>query len=156
MELHNTTRSLAQLLGSEYTNAVINARSALSGESTEALRAIAEEPVAFYPEAVKARQEVLMNQLGTKLFPTFEENEAGAPTDAYRAAQHSAPAPLSGYGCFRAGEDGRLYFAGKSEHYHIPLGHDFHGYQLIENAKKLGIPNATHNNTRGYITRKLE
>ncbi|MEG0638736.1 MAG: aminotransferase class III-fold pyridoxal phosphate-dependent enzyme [Clostridia bacterium] len=156
MELHNTTRSLAQLLGSEYTNAVINARSALSGESTEALRAIAEEPVAFYPEAVKARQEVLMNQLGTKLFPAFEEHEAGAPTDAYRAAQHSAPAPLSGYGCFRAGEDGRLYFAGKSEHYHIPLGHDFHGYQLIENAKKLGIPNATHNNTRGYITRKLE
>ena len=27
---------------------------------------------------------------------------------------------------------------------------------MIENAKKLGIPNATHNNTRGFITRTLE
>ena len=57
---------------------------------------------------------------------------------------------------FRIGEDGRLYFAGKSEHYQIPLGHDFPGYSLIENAKRLGIPNATHNNTRGFITRTLE
>ena len=54
------------------------------------------------------------------------------------------------------GEDGKVYFAGKSEHYHIPLGHDFPGYGLIERAKALGIPNATHNNTRGYITRLLE
>ena len=35
-------------------------------------------------------------------------------------------------------------------HKHIP------GYRLIENARRLGIPNATHNNTRGHITRLLE
>lgn len=80
----------------------------------------------------------------------------GAPTDSFAAAQHYAPAPLSALGCFRLGEDGRLYFAGKSEHYHIPLGHGFPGYALLDKARALGIPNATHNNTRGYITRLLE
>jgi len=46
--------------------------------------------------------------------------------------------------------------AAKSEHYHTPLGHNFPGYRLIDNARALGITNATHNNTRGYITRLLE
>jgi hypothetical protein len=54
------------------------------------------------------------------------------------------------------GEDGRLYLMTKSEHYHAPLGHAFPGYTLIEKARALGIPNATHNNTRGFITRRLE
>ncbi|MCA9448388.1 MAG: aminotransferase class III-fold pyridoxal phosphate-dependent enzyme, partial [Candidatus Omnitrophica bacterium] len=44
----------------------------------------------------------------------------------------------------------------KSEHYHAPLGHSFPGYALIERARGLGITNATHNNTRGWITRLLE
>ena len=54
------------------------------------------------------------------------------------------------------GEDGRLYFISKCEHYHAPLGHAFPGYRLIDTARRLGIPNATHNNTRGHITRLLE
>jgi len=65
-------------------------------------------------------------------------------------------APLSAYGVTRIGEDGRAYLIAKSEHYHAPLGHDFPGYRLVELAKKLGIPNATHNNTRGHVTRLLE
>lgn len=56
----------------------------------------------------------------------------------------------------RVGEDGKLYLIGKSEHYHASLGHRFNGYRLIDNARKLGIVNATHNNTRGYITRLME
>ena len=56
----------------------------------------------------------------------------------------------------RLGEDGKLYFIGKSEHYHASLGHSFPGYKLIDRARALGIPNATHNNTRGYITRLCE
>lgn len=72
------------------------------------------------------------------------------------AAQHSGAAPLSALGAFRVGEDGRLYFTGKSEHYQIPLGHSFPGYALIDRARALGVPNATHNNTRGFITRTLE
>ena len=32
----------------------------------------------------------------------------------------------------------------------------FPGYHLLDRARRLGIPNATHNNTRGFITRRLE
>ena len=62
----------------------------------------------------------------------------------------------SALGIFRVGEDGRLYLISKSEHYHTPLGHGFPGYTLLDCARQLGIPNATHNNTRGQITRLLE
>jgi 4-aminobutyrate aminotransferase-like enzyme len=54
------------------------------------------------------------------------------------------------------GEDGRLRLVSKSEHYHAPVGHSFPGYGLLEHARRLGIPNATHNNTRGHVTRLLE
>ena len=154
--LKNISRSLEELLGAGYTEAVIGARTALTGEDPEALRAIARERVEFYPEAFAKRQDELFAALGTAFAPPFANGEEGAPSDSFHAAQHSAMAPLGGWGCYRVGEDGRLYFAGKSEHYHIPLGHSFPGYALIENAKKLGIPNATHNNTRGYITRRTE
>ena len=154
--IQNIRRSLADLLGEEYTTAVCRARAALTGEEFQTLRAIAGEPLDFYPESFARRQEELMEQVGRQLAPPFADTEDGAPTHSYRAAQHSFAAPLGGLGAFRIGEDGRLYFAGKSEHYQIPLGHDFPGYRLIEKAKLLGIPNATHNNTRGFITRTLE
>ncbi len=44
----------------------------------------------------------------------------------------------------------------KSEHYHASLGHNFPGYRLLQIAGMLGITNITHNNTRGFITRRLE
>ena len=83
-----------------------------------------------------------MEQVGRQLCPPAQavSAEPGAPTDSFAAAQHYAPAPLSALGCFRLGEDGRLYFAGKSEHYHIPLGHGFPGYALLDRAHALGIP----------------
>jgi acetylornithine/succinyldiaminopimelate/putrescine aminotransferase len=65
-------------------------------------------------------------------------------------------APVTGYGFYRVGENGCLYLTTKSEHYHAPVGHSFPGYSLLETARHLGIPNATHNNTRGHITRLLE
>ena len=42
--------------------------------------------------------------------------------------------------------------------YPFPKVKWFYGYgdKLVENARRLGIPNATHNNTRGHITRVLE
>ncbi len=154
--LQNICRSLADLLDGAYLDGVIAARAALTGEDPAALRAIAEEKVEFYPGSFAARQEELMSRVGQTMVPAFADGENGAPTDSYRAAQHSGAAPLSGLGAFRVGEDGRLYLAAKSEHYHIPLGHSFPGYALLEKAKQLGIPNATHNNTRGFITRTLE
>ena len=41
-------------------------------------------------------------------------------------------------------------------HYHAALGHDFPGYRLLQIAGRLGVCNATHNNTRGHMTRLLE
>lgn len=154
--MNNISLSLADILGQGYVNAVCKAKSALSGESVNTLLAIANEKAEFYPDDFAKRQNQLMKNLGASVCEPFENNLKGAPTHSYAEAQHSFAAPIGGEGCFRVGENGRLYFAGKSEHYHIPLGHSFGGYSLIENAKRLGIPNATHNNTRGYITRLAE
>lgn len=154
--MKNIQRSLAGLLGEEYIAAVCRAKSALTGEKEADLLAIGHEKVNFYPDAFAGRQEELLEKLSQQAAPAYKNGEEGAPTDSYRAAQNDTAAPLCGYGCFRLGEDGRIYFAGKSEHYHIPLGHSFPGYDLIEKAKRLGIPNATHNNTRGFVTRTLE
>jgi len=74
----------------------------------------------------------------------------------FDSATNLGMSPLSALGMFRVGEDGRLYLISKSEHYHTALGHGFPGYQLLDRARQLGIPNATHNNTRGQITRLLE
>jgi hypothetical protein len=80
----------------------------------------------------------------------------GAGTRGFQEASKTGPAPVSGLGLFRVGKDGRLYLASKAEHYHLSVGHSFPGYRLLENARRLGIPNCTHNNTRGHITRLLE
>ena len=154
--IQNIKRSLVDILGEEYIAAVCRARALLSGRSYDELWAIANEKVDFYPESFAQQQETLMDLVGKQVIPAFETTENGAPTSSYGAAQHNEMAPLGGQGVFRLGESGKLYFAGKSEHYQIPLGHEFPGYALIENAKALGILNATHNNTRGYITRTLE
>lgn len=154
--LKNVTLSLTDLLGEEYINAVCASRAWLTGEDENELKRIADEKVSFFPEAFAKRQNELMDHVGEKVVPAFENQEQGAPTAAYRAAQHSALAPVNGLGAFRVGEDGRLFFTGKSEHYQISLGHSFPGYRLIRNAERIGIPNATHNNTRGYVTRKTE
>lgn len=154
--LQNFRRSLTDLLGEEYIRHVCQASSALTGESTAALRAIADAEVDCCPDWYISRQEALMQRIGEPIAPAFDSGLAGAPTAAFRAAQINANAPQAGFGCFRVGEDGRLYFAGKSEHYHIPLGHYFPGFRLIEHAKRIGVANATHNNARGYITRLTE
>lgn len=156
--MENFSLSLQSLLGEAYVQAVCRARSALTGQDAQELLRLARKNVECYPDAFAARQQALMAQVGAQLCPAASRlsEEPGAPTDSFAAAQHFDPAPVSTLGCFRLGEDGRLYFAGKSEHYHIPLGHGFPGYALLDHARALGIPNATHNNTRGYITRLLE
>lgn len=149
-------RSLSDLLGTPYMDAVCRAKSVLTGERYEDLRKIADEKVSFLPDGFEVRQTELMGKVGGQLLPPFGDGEEGAPSAAYRAAQHTPMAPLGGLGAFRLGEDGRLYFTGKSEHYQLSLGHDFPGHRLLTLADRLGITNATHNNTRGFITRTLE
>ena len=148
--------SLSDLLGREYTKAACRARALVSSEHMGTLESIAEEKVSFYPRSFQERVDELIDSVGKQVCSGFEGSARGAGTAAFRNATRFAMAPLTGYGFFRIGEDGRVYLISKSEHYHASLGHDFPGYRLIENAKKLGIPQITHNNTRGHITRLVE
>jgi acetylornithine/succinyldiaminopimelate/putrescine aminotransferase len=148
--------SLSDLLGFEYMNAVCTARSFLTGADRMSLSEIAEQKVDFFPESFARRLDDLLPQVGKQVCDPLRESARGAGSRGFRDASRTAPAPLSGLGLFRVGEDGRLYLASKAEHYHLSVGHGFPGYRLLENARSLGIPNATHNNTRGHVTRVLE
>ena len=146
-------RSLADLLGRPYVEAARAARAALAGVWTDA----GFEQVDFYPDALRERLAGLLGQVGAAVLDApLPATAAGATSRAFDAATRTAAAPLSALGYYRVGEDGRLYLTAKSEHYHAPLGHGFPGYGLLDQARALGIPNATHNNTRGFITRRLE
>ena len=153
---HPVVLGLRDLIGQDYTDALCAARAFLTGEEEEDFRAVAAERVDFYPAARHERLVSLLPYVGKVCCPPVKESAAGATSDAFRAASKIGPAPRSCLGYLRLGEDGRLCLASKSAHYHTPLGHAFPGYALIERAKRLGIPNATHNNTRGHITRLTE
>ena len=151
------SRSLADLLGDEYTNAVCAAQHYLSGNDLEGIVADAHAQVEFYPDAMGARLAGLLDRVGAQVIDEpLANTPAGAGSAKFVAATRTAAAPLSASGYYRIGEDGRLYLTTKSEHYHTPLGHAFPGYGVLDKARGLGIPNATHNNTRGFITRLLE
>lgn len=152
----NIKRSLRDMLGDRYLRTVCAASAALTGRSEKELWEISVREVDFYPSSFADKQEQLMLSSGQALIAPLGETIAGAPTASFREVQNDAASPISALGCFRAGEDGRLYFAAKSEHYHTSLGHGFPGYELIALAQRLGISNAAHNNTRGYITRLCE
>jgi len=147
-------RSLADLLGSEYTGATSAAREFLLGADAAA---IADDPVDFYPSATQSRLAGLLARVGDVVLDApLPHTAAGASSETFARATRTEASPLSALGYYRIGENGRLYLASKSEHYHAPVGHGFPGYGLLDRARALGIPNATHNNTRGFITRRLE
>ncbi len=154
--MRSLSLSLTDLLGRGYVEAVVRARSFVTGADPRALRAVAEEKVDFAPAAWQRRLDELVDSIGKKVCEGFSASAAGAGTRAFRDATRTAMSPLTGFGFVRIGEDGRAYLAAKSEHYHASLGHAFPGYALLEKARALGITNITHNNTRGHITRLLE
>ena len=154
--LQNITRSLTDLLGREYMAAVKTTAVELLGMDPHQADALAEKKVDFFPDTFSDRCDTLACKTGTHVFPALNVALAGAPTASFQKAANLDAAPIGGIGCVRIGQDGKVYIAAKSEHYHIPLGHNFPGYKLITKARQLGILNATHNNTRGYITRLME
>lgn len=154
--LKNIHLSLADLTGADYANALCEARAFLTGGSLSSYRALADEKVEFYPDAFRERLDGMLDAVGAPVIPRFTASAAGAGTLGVNKATKTDTAPVGGMGFYRVGEDGRLYLITKSEHYHAPLGHDFPGYRLGRIAEELGVPNATHNNTRGHITRLLE
>ena len=149
-------KSLKQLLGKDYMEAVVAGADLLYGLKNEDALHLAEEEIDFIPEEYIKKMDSLLAKVGTGISDGMKKSPIGAPTEAFRKAANIPGSPLGGLGYLRVGEDGKLYLAAKSEHYHTPLGHNFPGYRLIDNARALGITNATHNNTRGYITRLLE
>ena len=154
--MKNICKSLRDLLGTEYISAVCEAQAFLTGEKQTRFEAIADEKVNFFPESFQVKLDNQLDSVGSKVCEGLSTSSEGAPAASFAGAQHNEMSPLAGMGAIRVGESGKAYLAGKSEHYHASLGHHFPGYRLIENAKKIGICNVTHNNTRGYITRILE
>jgi acetylornithine/succinyldiaminopimelate/putrescine aminotransferase len=149
--------SLADICGEDYVAAACRGRSFLTGESEEKLLKLARHRISFYPKDLHGRITGMLDQVGHRVVESgLASSSNGASIGTFNAATKTALAPVSGFGPYRIGEDGVLYLATKSEHYHASLGHGFPGYQLIEHAHRLGIPNATHNNTRGHITRITE
>ena len=148
--------SLADLLGADYLRSVGAAHAFLSGEDPSQVTAWGQEKVDLYPAAFARRIDELLPLVGTRVQDPLPASAHGAGTKGFQDASRSGPAPVSGLGLFRVGEDGRLYLASKAEHYHLSVGHAFPGYRLLEIARRLGIPNCTHNNTRGHVTRLLE
>jgi acetylornithine/succinyldiaminopimelate/putrescine aminotransferase len=154
--LNHLALSLGDLLGSDYVNAVCGAKAFVEQGDRRAYLAIAEEKVDFLPDSFRQRMDELLECVGQKVCDGLPKSAPGAGTASFVKASNVQSAPLTGYGFVRVGEDGRVHLISKSEHYHAALGHSFPGYRLIENAKKLGIPNVTHNNTRGHVTRLVE
>ena len=154
--MKNICKSLRDLLGDEYITAVCEAQAFLTGEKQAKFEAIANEKVDFFSASFQDRLDYLLDKVSTTVCSGLEGSCEGAAVASFAKAQHNEMSPLAGLGPIRIGENGKAYLAGKSEHYHASLGHHFPGYRLIENAKKIGICNVTHNNTRGYITRVLE
>ncbi len=157
-EMQSPVLSLIDLVGKSYINAVCQGRAFLEGRDPTELWKLAEEKVDFIPAGFRQRMDELVDSIGEQVSEPLEAlgSAGGAATTSFKKASHSNMAPLSGFGFIRIGEDGRAYLVSKSEHYHASVGHSFPGYRLVENARQLGIPNATHNNTRGHITRLLE
>jgi acetylornithine/succinyldiaminopimelate/putrescine aminotransferase len=148
--------SLIDMVGKEYVQSVCSARASLDGCDPGDLWEIAAEPVEFFAPSLQQRLDGLLDLVGHAVCEPLLGSAQGAATLAVRKATNIGMAPLAGLGFTRVGEDGKLYLTSKSEHYHASLGHSFPGYRLVDNARRLGIPQATHNNTRGHITRLLE
>lgn len=154
--LTNISRSLKDLLGESYCKSISECVVLLHGLDREKVKELISKKVDFYSDEFKKHQDELVDNVGKQIVPAFENDSLGAPTVSFEKASNLKASPIGASGVFRIGEDGRLYLVSKSEHYHTSLGHHFGGYKLIDYARELGIPNATHNNTRGYITRTAE
>lgn len=156
MGMKHLMRSLVDLLGEEYVRAVCGASSFCTDDTVDSLLQRATDPVCFWSEAHTTRLHELLGHVGTRVCTGLSQSATGAGTVAFTDATRIHAAPLSGFGCVRVGEDGRAYFTGKSEHYHVSLGHRFPGFRLLDAARSIGILHPEHNNMRGHITRLLE
>ena len=149
-------KSLEDLLGYDYTQKLKEYSVRMFGTDEKKINFILKEKINFFPKDFEEEIDNELETVGKQVVSPFVTDVTGAPTDSFKNSMHMNMSPIGGKGFYRVGEDGKLYFILKSEHYHASLGHNFPGFRLIQNAKAAGIVNTTHNNTRGYITRLLE
>ena len=154
--MNTISLSLTDILNPEYVQSVCNAAAFFRQGTGAPLQRLAEEKIDFFPLEFQRKLEALIGSAGTQIINPMEHCISGNSSGAFEKSSSYSMAPLSTMGLYRIGENGKLYVTSKSEHYHASLGHDFPGFALVENAKKLGIPQITHNNTRGTITRLAE
>ena len=146
------------MLGADYMAAVKECAVKLYGMPSDTAESLAGEPVELFRRKLGNRTGCTAGVYRHAICcPRFINNNTGAPTIAYgKGFQPEGRAHWAAWGYSAWGRTAGCIIAAKSEHYHISLGHSFHGYRLIDRARMLGIPNATHNNTRGFITRLME
>ena len=99
--------SLRDLLGGDYADAVVGSRSFVSGEGPEAVAARMSEKVDFYPAAFHERMLELLRSVGERVAEPLGSSAAGGTSASFAAASKTGPSPLTGYGLYRVGEDGR-------------------------------------------------
>ena len=119
----NISRSLCDILGENYCEAVNEVSSYTMGIDSDKSAEKARDKVPFLTEHFLDKQNELAGMIGEAPFAGLSYHNEGAPTDSFRKAFKENMTPLGGLGAFRIGEDGKVYLAAKSEHYHTPLGH---------------------------------
>lgn len=155
-QITDVSLSIRDIAGSAYAEAVADAAAFLRGSDRGLVLSRLSDPVDLFPEDIQQRCDSLLQHVGETVVSRVTCSAKGATTASFSAATSIGNAPLSGFGFLRIGEDGKLHLASKSEHYHASLGHSFPGFALLDIARSVGIPNATHNNTRGHLTRLAE
>ena len=80
--LTSISRSLRDLAGDDYLDAVVRTTHALTGRPLSELEEIAARPVEFFPEAFATRNAELTRLAGSVLVDGLDNSEPGAPTAA--------------------------------------------------------------------------
>lgn len=125
---------LEALLGSRYAGAVQAAYDFLAGTSKNELRSMIGQRLEFIPD--------------------FEIADKRAFVESYQKPVQDDI--LTGYGMFKITESKVLQIDWTGGHYQLPLGYHFPGLDdLLNEARKLGIVDDTHNNTPGRAVKLL-
>jgi acetylornithine/succinyldiaminopimelate/putrescine aminotransferase len=125
---------IENLLGSQYMEAVQTAYGFLRESSRDKLRSMVGQRLEFIPD--------------------FEIADKRAFVESYQKPVQDDI--LTGYGMFKITESKVLQIDWTGGHYQLPLGYHFPGLDdLLDQARKLGIVDDTHNNTPGRAVKLL-
>jgi adenosylmethionine-8-amino-7-oxononanoate aminotransferase len=125
---------IEDLLGSQYIEAMQTAYGFLKESSRDKLRSMIGRRLEFIPD--------------------FEIADKRAFVESYQKPVQDDI--LTGYGMFKITESKVLQIDWTGGHYQLPLGYHFPGLDdLLDQARKLGIVDDTHNNTPGRAVKLL-